>query len=280
LSTDPTVLPSLEEAYIELLKGALTHTLYSPPDLGVRTGPGWRGRVGAASVAVLKRAGILPLRLRPDAEALRDDGRAWPVFAHTMVGVKRLDSLQRCIQDVVANDVPGDLIEAGVWRGGASIFMRGVLAALGVSDRCIWVADSFEGLPAPDAEKYPADRPLDLHLARQLAISLEEVQGNFRKYNLLDDKVRFVKGWFRDTLPHLSDRHWSLIRLDGDMYESTIDALSNLYPGLSPGGYLIVDDYQIPACRQAVTDYRASHMIDDPIEPIDRDAVCWRRRSA
>ncbi len=83
--------------------------------------------------------------------------------------------------------------------------------------------------------------------------------------------------WFKDTLPGLHDQRWALIRLDGDMYESTMDALKALYPNLSPGGYLVVDDYFVPACREAVHDYREEHGVREPIQTIDWTGVYWRR---
>ena len=92
------------------------------------------------------------------------------------------------------------------------------------------------------------------------------MQRNFELYNLLDERVRFLPGWFKDTLPTIRDRTWSVVRLDGDFYESTMDGLTNLYPKLSVGGFLIIDDYSIPACRQAVEDYRTEHGIDEPIK--------------
>ena len=158
------------------------------------------------------------------------------------------------------------------WRGGATIFMRAVLKAYGVTDRYVWVADSFEGLPPPETGKYPHDAGDRLHEARELAVSLEEVKANFERYGLLDDQVRFLKGWFRDTLPAAPIERLAVLRLDGDMYESTMDTLVNLYPKLSEGGYAIVDDYgAIPACRQAVNDYRSANAITEKIRnSIDR----------
>lgn len=205
----------------------------------------------------------------------------WPAVSHTMVTFENLDVLQRCIESVIKDGVEGDLIETGVWRGGASIFMRAVLKAYGVTDRTVWVADSFEGLPPPDAEKYPEDameQTADLHAVEELAVPLEEVQSNFERYGLLDDQVRFLKGWFSDTLPDAPVEKLAVARLDGDMYESTMDALSNLYPKLSVGGYLIVDDYgDVHACRKAVHDYREANDIDEEIHSIDLRSVFWQR---
>jgi hypothetical protein len=195
-----------------------------------------------------------------------------------MIGLKRLDNLEFCIEEIIAKGVPGDLIETGAWRGGATIFMRAVLKAYGVTDRCVWVADSLAGLPPPDAGKYPHDAGDRLHEARELAVSLEQVKANFDRYGLLDDQVRFLKGWFRDTLPTAPIERLAVLRLDGDMYQSTMDALANLYPKVSQGGYVIVDDYSaIPACRQAVHDYRSANGITEEIRDIDWTGIFWQK---
>ena len=202
-----------------------------------------------------------------------------PSIAHTLIGFERLDNLRFCVEDVLANDVPGDLIETGVWRGGATIFMRSILKAYGVEDRYVWAADSFEGFPPPDTEKYPQDEGDRSHTVNPNIIpSLDRVRDNFERYGLLDGQVRFLKGWFRDTLPEAPLDKLAVVRLDGDMYESTMDALVNLYPKLSVGGYLIVDDYGcFPACRQAVHDYRETHDIEEDIQSVDWTGVFWQR---
>jgi O-methyltransferase len=208
----------------------------------------------------------------------REEGRDWPETAETMIGLKRLDNLQRCTETVLNERVPGDLIETGVWRGGATIFMRAVLAAYEVTDRTVWVADSFRGLPEPDAAHYPADLG-DVHSSyKELAVSADEVRTNFERYGLLDDQVRFLEGWFSDTLPSAPIKHLAVARLDGDMYGSTWDAISVLYPRLSPGGFLIVDDYALEGCRQAISDYRTKYAIAEPIEQIDWMGSYWRKR--
>jgi O-methyltransferase len=208
----------------------------------------------------------------------RQNGHDWPIDAETMIGLKRLDNLQHCITEIMRRNVPGDLIETGVWRGGATIFMRAVLKAYGDTTRCVWAADSFQGLPKPNADLYPADAG-DEHWSRdQLAISVDQVRANFARYGLLDNQVRFLEGWFKDTLPDAPIEQLSLLRLDGDMYESTMDALRHLYPRLAVGGYVIVDDYgAVPACKAAITDFRAQHQIDDEIHSIDWSGVYWQR---
>jgi hypothetical protein len=218
-----------------------------------------------------------PVRQESHNSSLRATGRDWPSTAHSMIGVKRMDNLRHCVESVLRDEVPGDFIETGVWRGGGVIFMRGLLKAYGVTDRLVWVADSFQGLPAPDPHKYPHDKGMHFEQFPELAVSVEEVQRNFERYGMLDDQVRFLKGWFRDTLPTAPVKQLAIMRLDGDLYESTWDALTSLYPRLSAGGYVIIDDYSIPACRQAVHDFREAQAIADLIEQIDWTGVFWRK---
>jgi O-methyltransferase len=206
------------------------------------------------------------------------EGTFWPRYAHTMIGLKRLDNLQYCVETIIREEIEGDLIEAGVWRGGACIFMRAILAAYAIDDRKVYVADSFQGLPMPDPENYPADKDDNLYKYKELAISLEEVKSNFVRYDLLDDQVQFLKGWFRDTLPIAPIGRLAVIRLDGDMYESIMDGLVHLYPKLSRGGFCIIDDYgSIPASRKAADDYRTANGITADMKEIDWTGWYWRR---
>ena len=122
-----------------------------------------------------------------------------------MVGLKRLANIRECVETVLADGVPGDLVETGVWRGGSCIFMRGILAAHGDPDRRVWVCDSFEGLPEHDG-RYEADIGDQFHTFAELAIPVEEVQENFRRYGLLDDRVRFLEGWFARHAAQRADR--------------------------------------------------------------------------
>jgi Macrocin-O-methyltransferase (TylF) len=248
-------LAELRESYIRLLKLTLT---------------GMAG--GDPHTIALRDDGTL--EVVPAERRKRRKGGDWPVNGLTMIGFQRLDSLQHCVEDVLQENIPGDLIETGVWRGGASIFMRALLKVHGVTDRKVYVADSFEGFPEPARSHLPEAR------ADYLSVSLETVQKNFKRLGMLDDQVEFVKGWFSDTLPGLADRTWALIRLDGDLYDSTMDALVNLYPGLSPGGFVIIDDYSVHMCRDAVNDFRAAQGIEDEIHEIDWTGVYWRKGRA
>jgi O-methyltransferase len=269
----------ISERYLNLLKRSLVRW---DEDEFVPIQPGQSKLKNLAKYAIQKAIALqgaeLLKRHRFNASQ-RENGRDWPAKAVTMIGTKRLDNIQHCIETVIRDDVPGDLVETGVWRGGGSIFMRACLEAFGDDGRAVWCADSFQGLPAPDLERYPQDKDVDWHTKPQLAISLEEVKDNFRKFNLLDDRVKFLVGWFKDTLPTAPIESISVLRLDGDMYESTMDALDALYSKVSPGGFIIVDDYGIPedTCRRAIHDFREVQNISAPIIDIDGWGAYWRR---
>ena len=244
------------DRYLSLLQACLTGSIYEDPPLSV-------------------------LGAREYDATLREYGWDWPSRAHTMIGQKRLANVRALTESVIGNGIPGDLVETGVWRGGACILMRAVLEAYGVTDRCVWLADSFSGLPPPDEINFPADTGDKFHTYIDLAVSLEEVKENFRRYSLLDDQVQFVQGWFRDTLPTFPAQQIALLRLDGDMYESTIIALDSLYARVSTGGYVIVDDFHVvPACQQAVEDFCQRLNISPVLEEIDGVGVYWKKTPA
>jgi len=263
--------------YLDLMKKCLSNTIYGEVE-----------NVPLQPNTFLKRKlveffGTFKLKIcrqwKMDKEA-NEVGKSCSIVAHTMTGNKRLNNLQFCVEDVIVKGVPGDLIETGVWRGGSTIFMRAILKAYGITDRQVWVADSFQGLPPPDESKYPADKGDLYHTMDELRVSKEQVAANFEKYGLLDDQVKFLKGWFSETLPTAPIEKIAVARLDGDMYESTMDALKALYPKLSVGGYMIIDDYgAVPGCKKAVEDYRAEHNITDEIHVIDWTGVYWQRKS-
>ncbi len=253
----PMTAEDLRARYLDLLRECLTGAILDDPSLAMKPEGGQMLAFDAARRAA---------------------GMDWPSRATSMIGQVRLRQLQQAAERVIAEGIPGDFIETGVWRGGACILLRAVLQVLGVRDRRVWLADSFAGLPAPDAERYPADAGQILHTYPALAVSAADVRANFARFGLLDAQVVFLEGWFRDTLPSAPIDKLAILRLDGDLYESTIDALSALYDKVSPGGYVIVDDYFVfPCCKDAVDDFRAARGIADPIVDIDGSGVYWRR---
>ena len=266
--------------YLDLLKHCLLNTIYHDyecydfkPKKKMK-----RFVFKKLFMPLFRKENIRVVVAHPYNENERILGRdCWSPMAHTMIGFKRLDNIQYCVEEIIKNNIPGDLIETGVWRGGATIFMRAVLKVYGVTDRIIWVADSFEGLPKPDEEKYPYDKGDVHYLNKKLAVSLEKVKQNFQKYGLLDEQVRFLKGWFKDTLPNAPIEKIALARLDGDLYQSTMDALNNLYHKISVGGFLIIDDYSFKGAKAAVHDFREKHSIKEKIIPIDWTGVYWQK---
>ncbi len=273
--------PGPEVLYLEMMKRFLTRygfeERYRPVDFP-RGGP-----TGLVFRCLTRFLDIKDLALVHQVQHLnleaRSEGHDLPGGGETMVGLRRLDNLQECIADVIRHKVPGDLIETGVWRGGATIFMRAVLKAYGVDDRNVWVADSFEGLPRPRSSA-AADAGDRHWRSTRLAVSQKEVKSNFARYDLLDEQVHFLPGWFEQTLPTAPIEHLAVARLDGDMYDSTMVALRSLYPKISPGGFLIVDDYgAVPGCRTAVEDYRLEMGITESVHKIDWSGAFWQKQT-
>ncbi len=270
--------------YLDLLKRVLTYSLwgtqcYKIDDIGYNIFQNLE-MVKEANNIINQLGQNLKLTLNvPINGSQIMEGEGWPAQAHTMVGMKRLQNVQDCLIDTIINNVEGDVIETGVWRGGTCIFMKGILEVFGIKDKKVWVADSFEGIPAPNIEKYPEDKDEQMHLADFLRVSLEEVRKNFEKFGLLDDQVVFLKGWFKDTLPKALINKISVLRLDGDTYESTINSLEYLYYKVSNGGFIIIDDFHGEGCRMAVLDFREKNNVTDEIITIDKMGVYWKKQN-
>lgn len=288
-------MSALRARYINLLKRSISGRLHEP-----RTGPGaisltqakgllqeanqifkpYLAASGHTVESFLLGDSPLAIASFPEQLCVSLNGMHCNQTADTMSNSASIDNLHYCVEQVIANEVPGDLIETGIWKGGLTVLMRGILKAHDVTDRLVWAADSFEGLPKPDPRHTLADaiwyhlfEPLD-----GLRISYEFVQGVFEKYDLLDDQVRFLRGWFADTLPAAPIDRLALMRLDGDWYDSTRLALEVLYPKLSPGGFIIIDDYGLPfGCRRAVDEYREAFSIREPIQWANSQVAFWQR---
>ncbi len=274
-----------DDLYINLLKGCLTASIYDESawfvirsdyqvDKPLRTPFSFlKGLIRRWVVGLLRKRSLLLVEQKPFDQALHNEGRLWPCFGYTMVGHRRLENVQRCVEEVLKNKVPGDFIEAGIWRGGTVIFMRALLKVHGVTDRTIWVADSFEGLPPPTSKTDGSD----LSGVDYLKVSLEKVKSNFERFDLLDNQVQFLKGWFCDTLPKAPIDQLAILRLDGDLYSSTMDSLRNLYHRVSPGGYVIVDDYFAwHGCRRAVDEFLKENNLNVDIQQVDWTGAYWK----
>jgi O-methyltransferase len=272
-------MQTIEDLYIDLLKNKISD-YHKKPKVEYKALPNnktLKSKLGNSIDRFLRKYNFALCRVNTIKEEDRLEGTFWPAEADSMIGMKRLENIAFCVKDVIKNKIPGDVIETGVWKGGASIFMRGILRAYNVIDKKVWVADSFEGLPKPEEDNIH-DKGDIHHLIGELAVSLEDVRDNFEKYNLLDDQVVFLKGWFKDTLPTAPIESLSVLRLDGDLYVSTMDAIKNLYPKLSIGGYIIIDDFGVfEGCKIAIEEYRQRHNITEKIEMIDNSGVYWKK---
>ena len=272
---------STRDLYLDLLAKTLSFSLWPEPSWPLSRGNAQRPLARKIAVSLLSSALkrlnldiVKRVDVRPEH---RENGFVQPLYGETMIGAKRLRNIRNCAEIILTENIPGDFIETGVWRGGACIFMRGILAAHGVSNRKVFVADSFEGLPPPDIERFPDDVGDRHYTFDSLRVSLDEVKRNFQKYGLLDDQVMFLEGFFANTLHSAPIDKLSLLRLDGDMYGSTMDALANLYSKLQPGGFCIVDDYALQGARKAVTDFRREHSIRAELVDIDQTGAFWRK---
>ncbi len=269
----------LPQIYLDLLKKSLTRYVFDDGYLSLyfRNHGRFKHLLYRTIGKVLDPFSLELVKHNQFNPKVRELGKDWPATADTMIGLVGLNNIQECVVNILKKDIPGDLIETGVWRGGATIFMRGILKTYNIRDRKVWVADSFAGLPKPSNDRFKEDMIDHLDTYPQLRVSLKEVKINFSKYGLLDNQVKFLVGWFKDTLPKAQIKHLSLLRLDGDMYESTMVALKALYPKLSIGGYVIIDDYCLPQCKTATNDYRRLMKIKDPVHAIGNTGIFWRR---
>ena len=252
----------------------------------------------------------------------------------TMIGLKRLDALQTCIETIITQDVKGDLLEAGVARGGACIFMRAALRAHDDRSRRVFCCDAFAPGPPPSSpllllfilplwwvvtfcigiapfsiqrrvargllglqRAFPSDsvrmtddtvRSIIFYFSNILSMkipdgvhlgsSLECVRSHFARFGLLDEQVVFLPGFFSVTLPCAPIEQLSLLRLDGDFFTSTWDALVHCYPKLNLGGFVLVDDYfAFEECRRAVDTYRSEHQIVEELVVVDHMSAMWRK---
>ncbi len=217
-------------------------------------------------------------------------GRAHALFharRYTMTNPTRCRILWDLSREVLSRNVPGGFVECGVWKGGSSAVM-GLAIRRARQARDLHLFDSFEGLPEPTAadgeaaKEYSGGRNSGaLVSVNQCKAGLDEVKGFLLGLLKLDPaRTHFHVGWFQETLPTTAPAIGpiALLRLDGDWYESTRLCLEHLYPRLSPGGVVILDDYSAwSGCRKATDEYRAAHSIRAPLTPMDSIAVYWMK---
>jgi O-methyltransferase len=197
--------------------------------------------------------------------------REWEIYSavkpFTMLSVERILANVRAIEHVVRNDIPGDIVECGVWRGGGSMAMA--LALKGHSPRTLWMYDTYAGMTDAtdkDISHSGASASALVSAAKQLrtadrslklgCVSLDEVRANMMTTDYPISRIKFVEGPVEQTIPGDVPDRISLLRIDTDWYASTLHELIHLYPLLSPDGILIVDDYgHWQGARKAVDEY-------------------------
>lgn len=267
-----------ERRYLDLLEQRLLNTGAREAEARLRA---LRAAVKAAGRDDLlaEADALYPRQLRrvigAETEGLLLDKTLLPTSL-TMTGRRRLSYLRSAVETLLDQCIPGDLVECGVWRGGSAMMMAGVLAARRIGNRAVWLADSFQGLPVMDGTEDCSDMVTTLNESG-LAVSEATVRASFEELGLMSDQIRFLPGWFCDTLPAAPIEKIALLRLDGDHYSSTWDALSALYDRVVPGGFVIIDDYALPRCAEAVDEFRAAHGISEPVERIDHSGLAWRK---
>jgi O-methyltransferase len=196
----------------------------------------------------------------------------------TVTSPERIVSLVRAVQYVIDAQVPGALVECGVWKGGSAMAMAMTLQARAV-DRELFLYDVFGMIPSPVSQDGNSAKEEWARYAKGESKAwtptptLESVTANLKNNGCSLEKIRFVQGKVEDTIPGGAPDAISLLRLDTDFYESTRHELEHLYPRLSVGGVLIIDDYTaFVGCRQAVDEYFAKHRIRAFLNRIDADS--------
>jgi hypothetical protein len=215
---------------------------------------------------LVRRGGVPPPPPDADPAAAATIRQVQP---HTMTSPERIYALIQAVRHVCAATIPGDIVECGVWRGGSMLAAARTLLECGERERDLWLFDTFEGMSDATVQDVAIDgrsansllNEQDRNDARSVwcYAGLEEVQAVMSGSGYPPSRVHFVQGKVQDTLPDRAPARIALLRLDTDWYESTRHELEHLYPRLSPGGILIIDDYgHWAGCRQAVDEYFAS----------------------
>jgi len=222
-------------------------------------------------LGLLERRGIYITKdkMLVSLEDIQDD-EFWKIIApckpYTMTSVQRMYGLYQSVNYILDNNIPGDFVECGVWRGGSSMIIAKLLVKKKVKNRRIYLYDTFEGMSEPTQNDFDLDGKMATDLLNEniedkensvwCLASLPDVQKNLRSTGIADNQLVFIKGKVEDTIPSTCPEKISFLRLDTDWYESTKHELIYLYPILEKNGVLIIDDYgHWGGCRKAVDEY-------------------------
>jgi len=214
-------------------------------------------------------------------------------FGVTMAGIARMASMRRMIEDVVLHGLNGSYAETGVWRGGMTIFVTAAMQLHGLSSRPVYLCDSFQGLPLPRQGSMRAGSDAIFHTQnKMLSVGVQKVLQNFERYGINSSQVVPVEGYFVDSMPKLRSSLMSrgeklaILRMDGDMYDSTVDVLYNLYDLVEVGGLVVIDDFGwspnvMFGARDAILDFRSLHGIEGDashaVRNIDNTGAWFRK---
>ena len=192
----------------------------------------------------------------------------------TLIGEDGLDNIKDLLEKVKKDNVKGAFVEAGIWRGGACIHARAVMDYLEIKEPVI-ACDSFVGLPPPTWKQDEGDQHYKI---RELAVSENTVRENIN-YFVLEGNIELVPGFFEVTMPMLKDKleDISILRVDGDMYGSTMEVLENLYYKVSVGGYIICDDYALPGAKMAIDEFKENYGIKNPLVKVNETIYYWQK---
>lgn len=272
-----------QEMYLELMRRALTRHNMERHQTVMPANPygfvfNWKVGLAERANHLLRKFGFEIAKTVEPSSRAREMGQDWPINAETMIGIRRLEQLHFAMHTLKNEKIKGSLMETGVWRGGACIYMAAFCKVYQYEKEII-AADSFRGLPVPDPENEKENQESNWHAIPYLSVSLEDVKSNFADYGLSGEEIRFVPGFFSDTLPSLDVDEIALLRLDGDMYSSTIDVLENMYDKVVEDGFVIIDDYRLDSAQSAVSDFLEKRGLSPAFEKIDEDAIFWRKTS-
>ncbi|MGZ4716432.1 MAG: CmcI family methyltransferase [Acidimicrobiales bacterium] len=264
--------------YLDLLKGALIDEHYLENELRIQHLITALEHGGQPSRAELRD----PHRLmRRNGDALRAARRAGGStggdlvshFPYTTLGRVGLDALEAKLDLLQEDKVGGDLFECGTGRGGSAIFMRGYLDSREVIGRKVWVADRFRASPLVDADGQPEEAADFSDLLADLNI----VRDAFHRFDLLDDRVRFLQGDYAETLPDAPVEKIALLRLGAGLGAEVADILDLLYARVAVGGIVLIEEAHEPATAQAIADFRTALGVDEQLEQIGTFGTSWRK---
>lgn len=195
---------------------------------------------------------------------------------YSMGAKNEIDLMEECIKTIVNEKIEGDIIEAGVWKGGMGMWIQNLLNYYN-DKRTLWLFDTYGKFPESSYDKDRKIHPITEYLFSE-KYNINDVKINFEKFNLLDNNIKFIIGEFKNTIPITDISKISILRLDSDYYDSTMLILEKYYNNISKGGYVIIDDYnnEYLAAKEAINDFRKKYNIKNPIINKGYGYVYWR----